>query len=176
MPDTNSNTNVSSPTVGTAQSEMDAQQVPSENVAEMVTLSRVEHERILSALKEANAEAAKHRIEIKELLPKIEKGSEAEKSLLEYSTKLEASERKAAFYEDAIRPGIDCRNPKAAYALAVADNLFDRKGNPDWSALKAAAPELFGRAPVVANAGAGTNAPPKNFDMNARIRQAAGRQ
>jgi hypothetical protein len=113
--------------------------------------------------------------QIKELSTKAEKGSELEKTLTEFGAKLEIAEKRASFFEDAVRPGIDCRNPKAAYALAVTDNLFDRKGSPDWAALKAAAPELFGKVTPPANAGTGTGAPPKNNDMNTFIRQQAGR-
>ena len=112
--------------------------------------------------------------QIKDLLPKAEKGSELEKSLTEFGAKLEAAEQRASFFEDAVRPGIDCRNPRVAYALAVADNLFDRKGAPDWTTLKAAAPELFGKITPPGNAGNGAGgAPPKNSDMNAAILRAA---
>ena len=124
-----------------------------------------------NAVKATRDERDTLRTQLKDILPKAEKGGELEKSLNETLTRLEASERKTAFVEDAIKPEIGCRNPKAAYALAVADNLFDRKGNADWTALKAAAPELFGAPSVNANAGAGTQNPPAKADMNAFIRQ-----
>lgn len=114
--------------------------------------------------------------QIKDLLPKAEKGSELEKSLTDFSTKLEVAERRATFVEEAIKPEIGCRNPKAAYALASADNLFDRRGNPDWTAIKAAAPELFGAPSVNGNAGAGTDKQPPKGGMNEFIRRAAGRE
>lgn len=114
--------------------------------------------------------------QIKDLLPKAEKGSELEKSLTDFSTKLEVAERRATFVEEAIKPEIGCRNPKAAYAIAFADNLFDRRGNPDWTAIKAAAPELFGSPSVNGNAGAGTNQQPPKGGMNEFIRRAAGRE
>jgi predicted ATP-dependent protease len=133
-------------------------------------------------MRQARAEAARYRTErndltkqIDEFKKKAEKGSELEKSLTEFSARLEIAEKRASFFEDAVRPGIDCRNPKVAYALAVTDNLFDRKGSPDWTALKEAAPELFGKVTPPANAGTGTGNPPKNNDMNAFIRTAAGR-
>lgn len=113
--------------------------------------------------------------QIKDLLPKAEKGSELEKSLTEFGAKLEAAERRAAFMEDAIKPGIDCRNPKAAFALAMADNLFTRSGAPDWKAIQEVAPELFGKYTPPGNAGTGTGAPPKTTDMDTLIRQKAGR-
>jgi hypothetical protein len=113
--------------------------------------------------------------QLKELLPKAEKGSELEKSLSEFSNKLEAAERRAAFVEEAVKPEIGCRNPKAAFLLAQADNLFDRKGQPDWNAIKAAAPELFGKLSANGNAGAGTQDPPAKTGMNEFIRRSAGR-
>ena len=114
----------------------------------------------------------------KELLTKVEKGSEAEKALTDTLAKLEASERRAAFLEEATRPEIGCRNPKAAYALAQAEQLFDRRGAPAWADIKAAAPELFG-APAAppANAGTGTGTPPASGkNMNDFILAAAGRR
>ena len=112
---------------------------------------------------------------IKDLQPKAEKGSQMEKDLQDAQTRLEQSERRATFYEDAAKPEIGCRRPNVAYALAMAESLFDRKGAPDWAAIKQAAPELFGQPGVNANAGAGTQNPPKTNDMNSWIRRAAGR-
>lgn len=126
----------------------------------------------VSATRKERDELAK---QVKDLAKNAEKGSDLEKSLTDISAKLEAAERRAAFYEDAGKPGIDCRNPKAAYALAQADGLFDRHGAPDWAAIKAAAPELFGKPTPPGNAGAGTGAPPVTQDMNAFIRRMAGR-
>lgn len=113
--------------------------------------------------------------QIKDLAAKADKGSELEKQLTDASAKLEAAERRAAFAEDAIKPEIGCTNVKAAFALAQAEDLFDRHGRPDWNALKVTAPELF-RKPTVGSAdgGAGTNQGPK-LDMNTLIRRAAGR-
>jgi hypothetical protein len=113
--------------------------------------------------------------QIKDLAAKAEKGSELERQLSEASTRLEAAERRASFAEDAIRPEIGCSNVKAAYALAVAEGLFDSKGRPDWAGLKSAAPELFRKpGPGSADGGAGVNHGPK-LDMNSIIRRAAGR-
>lgn len=112
---------------------------------------------------------------IRDLAAKADKGSELEKQLNEASTRLEAAERRAAFAEDAIKPEIGCTNVKAAFALAQAEDLFDRHGRPDWNALKATAPELFRRpSGGSADGGAGTNQGPK-LDMNTLIRRAAGR-
>lgn len=110
--------------------------------------------------------------QIKDLLPNVEKGSKAEAALMDLQGRLEAAERKNAFLEESAKPEIGCRNPKAAYALAMADGLFTRNGSPDWTAIKAAAPELFGAPSVNANAGVGTgNPPPAKITMNDFIRQ-----
>lgn len=113
--------------------------------------------------------------QIKDLAAKAEKGSELEKQLGETLGKLETSERRATFAEEAIRPEIGCSNVKAAYALAVAEDLFTRSGQVDWQTLKGIAPELFRKpGPGSADGGAGVNQPPR-FDMNTIIRRAAGR-
>lgn len=115
--------------------------------------------------------------EMKKQLKNASAGSEAEKSLNEALEKLERTERKASFLEEAMKPGIGCRNPKAAYALAIAEDLFTRAGLPDWSAIKESAPELFGSLVPRGNAGSGTNEQtPNNTDMNAVIRKMAGVQ
>ena len=113
--------------------------------------------------------------QIKDIQDKAGKGSDLEKQLSDLQATLTATERKAAFVEDAIRPEVGCVNVKAAYALAVADELFDRQGRPDWNALKAAAPELFRRAGAGSvDGGAGARSDPR-LDMNSIIRRAAGR-
>ncbi len=133
----------------------------------------------VSGLKTALATERQNRADlskqIKDLAAKAEKGSELEKQLTDASQRLEVAERRAAFAEEASRPDVACSNVKAAYALAVAEQLFDRHGRPDWNALKITAPELF-RKPTVGSAdgGAGTNQGPK-LDMNTLIRRAAGR-
>lgn len=113
--------------------------------------------------------------QIKELSKKAEKGSELEKSLNEFSSKLAIAEQRAAFFEDAAKPEIGCRNARLAWTLAQAENLFTRNGAPDWAQIKAAAPELFGTQAVQGNAGSGTQKPPENVNMNDVIRRAAGR-
>ena len=112
---------------------------------------------------------------IKDLTTKAEKGSDLEKQLADLQNALALTERKAAFNEDASRPEVGCGNPKAAYALAMAENLFDSRGRPDWNAIKQTAPELFRKpGPGNADGGAGQGNPP-HLTMNDIIRRAAGR-
>jgi hypothetical protein len=112
--------------------------------------------------------------QLKELLPKAEKGRELEKQLTETVNKMEAAERRAQFAEEAIKPEIGCTNVKAAYALALADSLFDSRGNPKWAEIKTAAPELFRKAGST-DGGAGSKTSPAT-DINTAIRRAAGRE
>ncbi|HOG48203.1 MAG TPA: hypothetical protein PLJ35_19385 [Anaerolineae bacterium] len=103
---------------------------------------------------------------------------EARRLLSEMQSELETTSRRAAFYEEAGKPEIGCSNPRAAFLVAQAEQLYDRRGNPDWAAIKQAAPELFrkGSPAPAGNAGAGTgNPPPAGKSMNDFIRTAAGR-
>ena len=129
-----------------------------------------------SALESERAQRSDLARQLRDVTAKAEKGSELEKALMEVSTQLEAAERRAAFYEEAGRPEIGCLNPKAAFALAQAEDLFDKRGRVDWEALKASAPELFRPRVPQGNAGLGTSGPPPaHKSMNDFIRRAAGR-
>jgi len=81
--------------------------------------------------------------QVKALTTQAAKGSDLEKSLQDLQGQLEAANRRASFAEDAVKPEIGCSNPKAAFAIAQADGLFTKNGAPDWTSIKAAAPELF---------------------------------
>lgn len=114
--------------------------------------------------------------QIRGLAKKADEGSEIRRSLEEASAKLEETERRADFLEQAIKPEVQCRNPRAAWVIAQNEGHFDKAGRPNWDAIKAEAPELFGVVSANANAGNGTGTPPpKTQDMNAFIRAAAGR-
>lgn len=130
---------------------------------------------LTSALEKEREEKKTLSTQLKELLPKAEKGSELEKQLSETLGKMEAAERRAIFAEEAIKPEIGCTNAKAAYALALAENLFDSRGNPKWAEIKQTAPELF-RKPGSTDGGAGGGKSPTPNDINAAIRRAAGRE
>lgn len=109
--------------------------------------------------------------QLKKLSGQLEKGSEAQKQLESMAAQLEISEKRASFLEEAMRPEIECRNPGAAWTIAKANDLFDKRGAPDWKAIRTAAPELFGKQIANANAGAGTGQPPaKQNTMNDFIR------
>jgi len=111
--------------------------------------------------------------QIKELVTKAEKGSEAEKQLTEFSAQLELLERRANFAESASREGVT--NPKALFTLAAAGEFFDKKGNADFAGLKKEYPEFFAKPVPQGNAGEGANSPAAQTSMNDLIRRGAGR-
>lgn len=132
-----------------------------------------------SALESERAQRSELAKQLREVSGKLEKGSAAEKAVADLQAQLEAKSREADFIASAIHPEVGCSNPKLAYMLASAEGMFDRKGAPDWAAIKAAAPELFQSTTVLmrpgsadAGAGRGQLRPP---DMNSIIRRAAGR-
>ena len=113
--------------------------------------------------------------EIKALAKTHAEGSETRLALDEMSAKLEKTERRADFMEEAIKPEVQCRNPGAAWKIAQAGELFSKNGRPDWAAIRAEAPELFGAPTANANAGAGTQQKPAAASsMNDFIRSKGG--
>ena len=113
--------------------------------------------------------------QMKDLLLKAEKGSVLEKELAEKVKLLEEAdkkyteaERRAKFVEEASRE--KCTNAKAAYALAVIENLFSEDGSVKWKDLKNLAPELFKFSGTDAGS-VGRQA--LDSDINAALRQAA---
>lgn len=113
--------------------------------------------------------------QLKEILPKAEKGSETEKALNDALGKLEAATKRANFLAEAVKPEIQCKNPAAAYAIALAEDLFTKSGSTDWQRLKASAPELFGIVIPPSDGGNGTGSHLQDKDMNTAIRRMAGR-
>lgn len=129
-----------------------------------------------SALEKERTTAKDLSKELKKLSGLAEQGSEAKKALDEMSGRLEQAERERDFIREASKPENGCVNPDTAFLVASAKDLFKRSGEPDWAAIKQAAPELFTasrRAPP-GNAGSGKESPPAvQGGMNAWIRQQA---
>lgn len=141
------------------------------------TLYQSHNEKLLNTVKSTRDERDAFKKQIKELSSKATEGSELKQQLDAMTAQLDKAEKRAAFLEEAVKPEIQCQNPRAAWLLAEASELFDKKGLPDWAAIKGMAPELFGRPTANANAGAGTgNPPPKPNNMNSWIRRTAGRE
>ncbi len=111
--------------------------------------------------------------ELREATAKLDAGSDVAKQLGEMSSKYDLAAKRASFYEEAGAQDIGCANPKLAFLVASAEDLFTRTGEPDWKAIKEAAPELFQKA-TTANAGAGTGQQaPASIGMNEFIRAQA---
>jgi septal ring factor EnvC (AmiA/AmiB activator) len=145
--------------------------------AELQTLYTAHTEGLMNTVKATRTERDQFKAELKKLSKSADDGSDLKKQLEAMETTLEQTERKATFMEEAIKPAVACRNPKAAFLLAEAESLYDKRGNPDWAAIKVAAPELFGIVLANANAGNGTqNSPAPANNMNNFIRTAAGRK
>lgn len=139
--------------------------------------------KLRSALDSERAERNNLARQLKDLLPKAEKGSDLEKQLQGFQANLETAERRADFYEAAGPAGVG--NLKLAWITAQADDLItghtDSKGRVNFERLFADLrekyPELFrSQRPAVppGNAGAGAGAPPAAApDMNQLILRAA---
>lgn len=130
---------------------------------------------LLNTVKATRTERDTFASELRDAAKKLEKGSEAQTQLLEQASALDEANRRADFYEAA--PAQECRNPKVAFALAKASNLFLKTGLPDWKAIKEEAPELFGvvtKPKGKGAAGAGTEAKQEGTSINQFIRAKAG--
>jgi len=123
------------------------------------------------------AESAKLSKDLRDAGRKLEEGSDARKALEDVTSKLEAAEARAAFYEEANKPEVHCSNARLAFIAAQETGAIDAKGRIAWELLKTQFPELFQRKVPPASAGAGTNEQPRpHGGMNAFIRTGAGRQ
>ena len=152
-----------------------------EDQKEIVTgLYNEKNKGLLNTVKATREERDTFATQLRDAAKKAEKGSDVEKMYTEQADQLDKANKRADFYEDA--PNHECKNPKAAFKIATTDNLFTKKGLPDWEAIKEEAPELFGvavtppRKPVGrGGAGEGTDKRPAAAKgMNDLIREATG--
>ena len=128
-----------------------------------------------SALKAERQQRQDLAKQLREASSQLEAGSKARQDLEALQVQLEDAQRRADFATEAGSHNVS--NVKLAYLAAQEFDLFDRRGNVQWPALKEAAPELFQQPqPARGNAGSGTQTPPTPAeDMNAYIRRMAGR-
>lgn len=126
----------------------------------------------LASERDARSTAEK---DLRDVAGKLEKGSDAQKKVLELADDVAAGTKKADFYEDAHKAGVT--NLKLAFHIADGDDLFDKRGLVDFDKMKEEYPELFGKKQLGdGNAGDGTGGklPGGEKDMNAAIRRMAG--
>lgn len=127
----------------------------------------------LSSERDARKTAEK---DLRDVADKLEKGSDAQKKVLELADAVADGSKKADFYEDAHGAGVT--NLKLAFLAAKEGELFDRRGVVDFVKLKELHPELFSKKKVGeggAGEGTGGGLPGKKPDMNVYIRTAAGK-
>lgn len=131
-----------------------------------------------------------HSKSLAEMKTKVEKGSELETQLQAAQADLAAANQRSKFVEEAVKRGIT--NPKAAFAVAKDGGFVDGSGDVNFDKLKEEVPGLFAPANGSGGArekkstggGSGTgtgdqggkrDAATVSNEMNAAIRQAAGR-
>jgi hypothetical protein len=115
--------------------------------------------------------------QLREATAGLEEGSVARTQLEEATAALEQAEQRATFAEEAVGQGVT--NARLAWLAALEIEAFDRRGLPNWDALRKGFPELFGRlgAAPAGNAGRGTGGePPGGASMNTFIRRSTGRE
>lgn len=114
--------------------------------------------------------------QLREIAKKSEKGSDAESQLTKLADDLQASDRKADFYEAAHAAGV--KNLKLAFTAASNDEMFDKHGRVNFDEMKKVYPELFGTTNTArGDAGSGTDKKTKaSGGMNDFIRSSAGRE
>ncbi len=150
--------------------------LPEDQRRVVTSLYEAQNSALLKTVKATRQERDTFADQLRDAAKKLEKGSEAQTQLLEHVAALDEANRRADFYEAA--PSQECKNPKAAYAIAKASNLFVKAtGLPDWKAIKEEAPELFGPATKPKGkgaAGSGTEDKPRGTTINQFIRAKAG--
>ena len=134
-------------------------------------------EGLQGALKTEREARTQAETDLRDVADKLEKGSEAQKEVLRLADDVAANTKRADFYEDANTAGVS--NIKLAFHIATTEDMFDKRGNIDFEALKKDYPELFvnkGRKPQ-GDAGEGRETEiQKGGSMNEFIRQQSRRQ
>jgi len=141
----------------------------------LVAPAKEHFDKVYGTISEVRKERDGFSKQLKDLSKQLEGNKEAQAKVDELSKSLDGANKKADFFAEAIQN--ECKNPKAAFALALASDLFTRDGAPDWKAIKAEAPELFGqKATKKSSAGSGTRTEqPRTGGINEWIREQAGR-
>lgn len=119
--------------------------------------------------------------DLKKLREDLKEHPKLQSRIDELTKSLDSANAKADFYANAGSEG--CINPKAAFALMLAEGLTDRRGDPDWDSLREAAPQLF-KDPDTLETGAGEGTDKKlkkdkqkvPVTMNEMIRLQAGKR
>lgn len=127
----------------------------------------------LASERDARSTAEK---DLRDVAGELEKGSDAQKKVLKLADDVASGTIKTDFYEEAHDAGVT--NLKLAFVVAKEEELFDKRGNANFTKLKESFPELFGKKQVAdGNAGEGTGSGQVKgkVTMNELIRAKAGR-
>ena len=146
----------------------------SEEVQELITGREKGLKSALGSERDARKDLEK---KVRGLAKEAKDGSKVKEELDDLADELKEADQKADFYGDAHKQGVT--NLKLAYQVAVADDLFDRRGNANFGKMKEEYPELFGsKKKVDGNIGDGTGGKigGRVKDMNTAIRAAAGKR
>ena len=98
-------------------------------------------EGLQGALKTEREARTQAETDLREVADELDKGSDAQKKVLQLADDVAANTKRADFYEDANTAGVS--NIKLAYHIATTEDMFDKRGNIDFEALKKDYPELF---------------------------------
>jgi hypothetical protein len=149
---------------------------PDEIRNKVTPLYQAQISNLTNAVKATRTERDSFAKQFRDVSKKLEAGSDQQKEMLDMANSLDEANRRADFLEDA--PNHECRNAKAAYAIAKAQDLFNKSGVPDWKAIQLEAPELFGKPSTSTkkkSAGSGTGEQSQGVgNMNDWIRSNAG--
>lgn len=129
-----------------------------------------------SALQSEREQRRTFERELRDVARQLDEDSEARQQLETMANNLDASERRAEFYEAAHAAGVS--NLRLAWlAVQQDESLSDRRGNVNMTRFREQYPELFqARTTPPGQAGAGSQGnAPKSSNMNNIIRTAAGR-
>jgi hypothetical protein len=113
---------------------------------------------------------------LRDLAKKLDKDSDARKSVESMADELSLANNKSDFFEAAHDAGVT--NLSLAFFIAEKQELFDKRGRVNFEGMKKDFPELFGKGKPAPKGGAGdgTDAQPQTKqDMNTFIRTQAGR-
>jgi len=100
--------------------------------------------KLKTTVKATRKERDRLQTSFKSLSDQLKDKPDLQKQVDDLNTQITSANRKADFMASA--PSEGCKNPKAAYALALSEELFDSKGEVDWDDLRDLAPELFKKA------------------------------
>lgn len=151
---------------------------PEDQRTRITTLHESHTQGLRSALDNERAQRREFEKQLRDLQPKVEKGSALETQINTITAKLDSANRRAEFVEEAVKPEIGIVDLKLAWLTVNAepDTYLDKRGRVDFALLKQNHPALFkSAAPPRANAGNGAGQDGGTSNMNDFIRRQASR-